>query len=106
MRGSGAAVFAEGTALGTGADGEAGSAKRREAIFAALRDAWKRRGSLAPVPAEEIPAGPGAFPESLAPWVDEYEMIALASFKIGEAWTLNLAYPARALEPVMKALSR
>ncbi len=106
MRGSGAAVFAEGTALGTGTDGEDGSAPRREAIFAALRDAWKRRGSLAPVPSEEIPAGPGAFPAALAPWVDEYEMIALASFKMGDAWALNIAYPARALEPVMKALSR
>jgi flagellar motor switch/type III secretory pathway protein FliN len=94
-RPSGGAILANGPAL----------RNDREAIFASLRDAWKRRGALSPLPAGEIEAKRGKYVPEMEPYADDQEMIAIAYFEIGGARNLNIVYPARCLEPVMKALS-
>jgi flagellar motor switch/type III secretory pathway protein FliN len=95
-RPSGGAVLAAGKAIGDGKD----------SLFTALRDAWKRRGGLSPYPADAIRAKKGEYAEAFRPYADRYEMIAIAEFDLGASGKLSIVYPARTLEPVMKALSR
>jgi hypothetical protein len=92
----GGAVLAQGPAL----DGDAAS------VFAALRDAWKRRGALAPIQSSLMSIPDSGYTVEFEPYAERYEMVALAGFRAGKDWVLNIAYPARVLESVMKALSR
>lgn len=76
-----------------------------EAVFAALRDAWKGYGALSPRPADYLRHAPNGRAADYSAYADEYEMIALACFDLGPSGTLRVAYPLRAIEGVLKALS-
>lgn len=91
----GGAVLAAGTVLDAEADG----------IFAALRDAWKGYGALSPFPGKYLQHSASKGAADYSAWAGEYEMIALACFDLGSAGTLRLAYPLRAIEGVLKALT-
>jgi flagellar motor switch/type III secretory pathway protein FliN len=78
---------------------------RREELFVALRDAWKSYGALAPFPAVEMRRARVRPALALGAYASEFEMVALASFDLGSGGWLNIAYPQRAIELVLKALS-
>jgi hypothetical protein len=100
-KGQGGAVLAQGPL----------ALSHKDALFKALREAWKAYGGLAAYPEEEI-LKRGARPAlGFGKYADEYEMVALASIDLGantdagqRGW-LNLAYPLRAIEPLLEALS-
>jgi flagellar motor switch/type III secretory pathway protein FliN len=94
-RPQGGAVLASGAIL----------AAERDIVFAALRDAWKGYGALDPFPDAEFRRAKDRPASALGAYADEYEMVALASFKLGASGRLDIAYPLRAIEPALKALT-
>jgi flagellar motor switch/type III secretory pathway protein FliN len=94
-RPQGGAVLAAGEILAT----------ERDIVFAALRDAWKGYGALSPFPDAEFKRAKDKPALALESYAGEWEMVALASIKLGAAGRLDIAYPLRAIEAALKALS-
>lgn len=79
-----------------------------DAVLEALRDAWKRFGSVNPRPGPSVER-PASLPDAVrafSPWASEWEMVALVEFVSDTGHELNVAYPIRVLEPVLRALDR
>lgn len=91
----GGAVLAAGGVLRT----------ERDSVFSALRDAWKSYGALAPFPSAEFRRTKEKPAIALGDYSGEWEMVAVASFDLGGAGGLDIAYPLRAIEPALKALT-
>lgn len=80
-------------------------AAEREIVFAALRDAWKGYGALAPFPEAEFRRAGRKPALAFQAYAGEWEMVAMAVIKLGASGSLALAYPLRAIEPALKALT-